>query len=51
MANVKTRIKFWITPVGLVQKMTTEMNQNNTLIVLESKFEYDYNIKIVEPIK
>ena len=50
ITKVKTVNKIWITSEGLVVKMISEMNQNNVIIVSESKFEYDDKIKITEPI-
>ena len=49
--NVKSKMKLWINSGGLSQKMTNTMNQLNTTIIMESKFEYDETIKITAPIK
>lgn len=48
--KIKSTNKLWINADGLAQKMVSGMNQNNTITILDSKFEYDENIKITAPI-
>lgn len=49
--SFKGRNKIWMTTEGLLLRMRSETSQNNITMTFESTFEYDNNIKIIEPVK